>query len=430
VIVILADDLGYADIGVQGIAKDVRTPHIDSIAHEGVRFTQGYVSSPVCSPSRAGFLTGRYQERFGHESNPIAAYDPIYGLDLKQVTIADEMRRAGYATGIMGKWHEGDQRKFWPLQRGFDEFFGFVGGMHSYMDMRPGETRGLRAIHRGNEPVQEKEYLTDAISREAVSFIDRHQDEPFFLYVAYNAVHSPLQALQKYLDRFAGVKDKKRRTMLAMLSAEDDGVGRILQTLKEKGLDEKTLVIFLSDNGGPTSENASRNAPLRGYKGQVWEGGIRVPFMARWPGHIPAGRVIDQPVISLDLFPTALAIAGETVRDGVQLDGVNILPLLEGRRQENVHPVLYWRFKPQWAVRDGDWKLERARDGVTRLFNLADDPQEKTDRIQEKPEVAKKLQAEFDAWNAQLMEPAWPGRQEGAHDAARADWEEATAEAD
>lgn len=431
VIVILADDLGYADIGVQGIEKDVQTPHIDSIARDGVRFTQGYVSCPVCSPSRAGILTGRYQERFGHEANPLGPEQEAYfGLPLDQVTFQDEMKRAGYATGALGKWHLGDRREFWPLQRGFDEFFGFIGGMHSYMNMPEGETKGLRAIHRGNEPVEEKEYLTDAISREAVSFIDRHKDQPFFLYVAYNAVHTPQQAPKKYRDRFPDVADKKRKLMLAMLSAEDDGVGQILGKLKEEKLEEKTLVVFLSDNGGPTSEDGSRNTPLRGFKGQVWEGGIRVPMMARWPGRIPAGKVVEQPVISLDLFPTALAAAGQKVRDGVKLDGVDILPLMEGKSDARVHPTLYWRFKPQWAIRDGDWKLEQGRDGVTHLFDLGKDPYEKTDLIKEKPEVVKELQAKYDAWNAQLMEPKWEGRQEGSRDAAMVDHEESMADAD
>jgi arylsulfatase A-like enzyme len=279
--------------------------------------------------------------------------------------------------------------------------------------------------------VEEKEYLTDAISREAVSFIDRHKEQPFFLYVAYNAVHVPQQAPKKYVKRFKGVTDQKRKMMLAMLSAEDDGVGRILASLKENGLDNNTLVFFLSDNGGPTWEDGSRNTPFRGYKGQVWEGGIRIPFMARWPGHIPAGRVVDQPVISLDMYPTALAAAGEKPRDGLKLDGVNILPLLEGKPQENVHPVLYWRYLPQWAIRDGDWKLEHARDGVTRLFDLAKDPQEKTDLYKDKPDVAKRLQAKYDAWAAQLMEPKWEGRQEGAnHPAAMVDYQDSRADAD
>lgn len=430
VIIILADDLGYADIGVQGVESDVRTPNIDSIAHDGVRFTQGYVSCPVCSPSRAGILTGRYQERFGHEWNPVAAFDNKFGLDLHQTTIANEFKRIGYATGALGKWHEGNTSGYYPVQRGFDEFFGFWGGMHGYMNMRSPEKQGWNCIRRGNEPYYEKDYLTDAISREAVSFIDRHANHPFFLYCAYNAVHVPQQSPQKYLDRFPDVQDHKRKLMLAMLAAEDDGVGRILDELRSKKLDKSTLVVFLSDNGGPTSEDGSRNTPLRGFKGQVWEGGIRIPFMARWPGHIPAGRTVDQPVISLDLFPTALAAAKEKPKKGLQLDGVNILPLMEGKSSKPVHPILYWRFEPQWAIRDGNFKLETARDGVTRLYDLRKDVGEKNDLHATEPKIARTLKSEFDAWNSQLMAPRWPGRQEGSHDAARADYEESLADAD
>ncbi|HEY1686725.1 MAG TPA: sulfatase [Tepidisphaeraceae bacterium] len=430
VIIILADDLGYADIGVQGIEKDVLTPNIDSIAHDGVRFTQGYVSCPVCSPSRAGILTGRYQERFGHEWNPLPGYDMKFGLSRDQTTIANEFKRIGYATGALGKWHEGNTSGYYPTQRGFDEFFGFWGGMHGYLNMRTPAKQGWNCIRRGDDPYYEKDYLTDAISREAVSFIDRHADQPFFLYCAYNAVHVPQQSPKKYLDRFADVQDHKRKWMLAMLSAEDDGVGKILDELRAKKLDGNTLVVFLSDNGGPTSEDGSRNTPLRGFKGQVWEGGIRVPFMARWPGHIPAGRTIDRPVVSLDLFPTTLAAAGAKPKDGLKLDGRNILPLMEGKSDKGVHPILYWRFEPQWAIRDGDYKLETARDGITRLYNLKEDVSERNDLMSSNPKIAKKLHAEFDAWNTQLMAPKWPGRQEGANDAARADYEESLAEAD
>lgn len=430
VIIILADDLGYADIGVQGVETDVRTPNIDSIAKDGVRFTQGYVSCPVCSPSRAGILTGRYQERFGYEWNPTAEYDMKFGLPLDQTTLANEFKHLGYATGALGKWHEGNVDGYYPTQRGFDEFFGFWGGMHGYLNMRPPDKQGWNCIRRGNDPYYEKDYLTDAISREAVSFIDRHADKPFFLYCAYNAVHVPQQAPQKYLDRFPDVQDHKRRVMLAMLSAEDDGVGKILDELRAKKLDENTLVVFLSDNGGPTSEDGSRNTPLRGFKGQVWEGGIRIPFMARWPGHIPAGKIINQPIISLDLFPTTLAAAGAKPEKDLKLDGLNILPLMEGKSDKSVHPILYWRFEPQWAIRDGDYKLETARDGITRLYNLKDDLREKNDLMQTEPKIAKKLKKEFDAWNAQLMSPKWPGRQEGANDAAMEDYLQSLADAD
>jgi arylsulfatase A-like enzyme len=238
--------------------------------------------------------------------------------------------------------------------------------------------------------------------------------------VPFNAVHSPLQAPPRYLNRFANITDKKRQTMLAMLSAMDDGVGKILAKLRESNLEENTLVIFLSDNGGPTSENASRNTPLRGFKGQVWEGGIRVPFMMQWKGRIPPGRVLDQPIISLDLFPTIVSICNAELPKDVPLDGVNSLPLASGKTNARPHETLYWRFQPQWAIRDGDYKLERARDGVTRLYDLSKDPGERDDLITKQPEVAKRLQEKFDAWNAMLKDPLWPGRQEGEKDEAAA----------
>ena len=418
VILILADDLGYADVGAQGILPEVKTPNIDTIAANGVRFTNAYVSCAVCSPSRAGLLTGRYQERFGYEANPIAAYDEKFGLPHDQVTLGDVLKKAGYVTGAFGKWHEGNIPEYRPLLRGFDEYFGFLGGMHGYTG--PAEIeKHWNSIRRGDEPVAETEYLTDAISREAVSFIDRHKDQPFFMYVPYSAVHSPLQAPPKYVDRFAQIQDRKRQMCLAMLSAMDDGVGRILAKLRESGLEENTLVVFFSDNGGPTNENGSRNTPLRGFKGQVWEGGIRVPFMMQWKGRIAPGRVLDQPIIALDLFPTVVGMCGAELPNDVPLDGVNILPLVEGKTATRPHETLYWRFKPQWAIRDGDYKLEQSRDGVTRLYDLSKDPGERDDLISKQPDVAKRLQGQFDAWNATLKDPLWPGRQEGEKDEAR-----------
>lgn len=413
VVMIVADDLGYADIGVQAVSKDVRTPNIDSIAKDGVRFAAGYVSCPVCSPSRAGFITGRYQERFGYEANPVAGYDGIFGLPLDQTTLAAELKHNGYATGAFGKWHLGNRPEFRPLQRGFDTYYGFLGGMHSYTH----NGKGFNALRKDDTPVDEKEYLTDAITREAVGFIEQHKAGPFFAYVPYNAVHVPQEAPQKYLDRFPQVEDRQRKLMLAMLSAEDDGVGRILAALRDNGLDEKTLVIFFSDNGGPTHGNASRNTPFRGFKGQVWEGGIRIPFMMRWTGHVPPAKVIDKPIISLDVFPTALAAAGIEPRAELHLDGVNLLPWLTAERQDTPHDVLYWRFKPAWAVREGNLKLVLALgEEKPELYDLATDPGEKHDLAADKPDVAARLHQKFDAWNAQLMDPRWPGRQEGMRD--------------
>jgi arylsulfatase A-like enzyme len=405
VIVILADDLGYADIGAQGVSKDVRTPNIDSIAKNGVRFTNGYVSCPVCSPSRAGLLTGRYGERFGYELNPGGVNWPNFGLPADQPTLAEVLRPAGYHTGALGKWHLGNIRERAPLARGFDEFFGFWGGMHSYMNLKK-IPPGWNAIRRGDEKVSETEYLTDAIGREGAAFIDRNHDKPFFLYAAFNAIHQPMQAPAKYQDRFKEVKDEKRRKMLAMLSAEDDAVGGILAKLREYGIEGNTMVFFLSDNGGPTEGNASANKPFSGYKSQLFEGGIREPFFVQWKGHIPAGQVRDEPVISLDIFATAVRESGAEVRKDRPLDGVDLMPWLEGKSEARPHDVLYWRYSPQWAIREGDWKLIGLKDHV-KLFNLAEDVGEKKDLAAERPDVVKRLRAAYASWDQELAEPMW-----------------------
>jgi arylsulfatase A-like enzyme len=293
ILVIVADDLGFADVGAHG-GKDIPTPHIDSIARQGIRFSNGYVSGPYCSPTRAGLLTGRYQERFGHEFNPpgpTPANPAGLGLPLTETTIANRLHDARYKTGIIGKWHLGFTEAYNPINRGFDEFFGFQGPLHSYTNLA---TAGPNPIRRGLTPVVETNYLTDAFTREAVSFITRHRQEPFYLQLAYNAVHSPLDAHPKYYDRFPNISDEKRRRYAAVYAAMDDGVGEVLKALQDTGLDENTLIFFFSDNGGPTSDNTSRNEPLRGYKAQTWEGGIHIPFFARWKGKLPAGRVYTQ----------------------------------------------------------------------------------------------------------------------------------------
>ncbi len=403
VLVLLADDLGYADVGFHG-CKDVPTPHIDSIAKAGVRCTSGYVSGPYCSPTRAGFLTGRYQQRFGHEFNPGGG---AAGLPVSETTLADRLKAAGYATGLVGKWHLGSAPQFHPQKRGFDEFFGFLGGAHTYFAEKS------KTILRGTEPVAEKEYLTDAFAREAVAFIDRHKAKPFFLYLAFNAVHTPMDATDERLKKFESISDKQRRTYGAMLSAMDDAVGKVLEKLRSSALEENTLVVFFSDNGGPTMKgttiNGSRNDPLRGSKRTTWEGGVRVPFAFQWKGRLPAGKVYDLPVIQLDLHATALAAAGVEVKPDWKLDAVNLLPCLEGKESKPPHDALYWRFGEQMAIRKGDWKLVKAENSSTQLHNLAEDIGESRNLMSANAEKAKELQAAWDAWNAQLAKPLWGG---------------------
>jgi arylsulfatase A-like enzyme len=415
VLIILADDQGYADTGFHG-CKDIPTPNVDSIAAGGVHCPQGYVSGPYCSPTRAGLLTGRYQQRFGHEFNPGDRANEA-GLPLAETTIADRFKSAGYATGLVGKWHLGAAARFHPQKRGFDEYFGFLGGAHPYFP-------GMGApIFRGNSVVMEAEYLTDAFAREAVAFIDRHKAEPFFLYLAFNAVHTPMQATDERLKRFAAVPDRMRRTYAGMTAAMDEGVGKVLDKLRAEKLEGDTVVFYFSDNGGPTMPgttiNGSRNDPLRGSKRTTLEGGIRVPFAVRWPGHLPAGKVYDRPVIQLDILPTALAAAGVEAKPDWHLDGVNLWPYLTGKNDRPPHEALYWRMGQQMAVRKGDWKLVRYdphADGGTgaatpsKLYNLAQDVGEANDLAAKEPEKLKELEAVWAAWNGQLARPLWgPG---------------------
>lgn len=422
VIVIVGDDMGYHDVGVHG-CTDIPTPHLDALAAAGVRCTSGYVSGPYCSPTRAGLLTGRYQTRFGHEFNPggrpqrrraVAEQSAAPGLPLTETTIADRMKTAGYVTGLVGKWHLGNDDAHHPQQRGFDEFFGFLAGGHSYF---PG---GGAPILRGTERVDEQEYLTDAFGREAVDFIERHREERFFLYLAFNAVHTPMQATDERLQEFASIQDKKRRIYAAMMSAMDDAVGQVLKKLKDSGLEENTLVFFFSDNGGPcmrgTTINGSDNSPLRGSKRTTLEGGVRVPFFVKWPAKLPAGKVYDLPVIQLDVLPTALAAAGVNTSADAELDGVDLIPYFTGQDQNGPHAALYWRFGQQMAIRQGDWKLVKydpAVDGQSgqateaKLYNLADDIGEKRDLAAEHPEKVKQLQAAWDQWNESNIPPLW-----------------------
>ena len=406
ILLIVADDLGYGELSSQG-CRDVSTPNIDSLAHNGVRFTSGYVSCPVCSPSRAGLMTGRYQQRFGYEFNPGPGDRaiPDFGLPLNEVSIAERMKQLGYATGVFGKWHLGYNPPYHPLKRGFDEFFGFLGGSHSYVDALGDK---VNPVFRGTQPIDEKSYLTEAFAREACSFIERHRANPFFVYLPFNAVHDPLEALNKYRARFASIADEKRRTFAAMQSAMDDAVGRVLATLRAHRLEDDTLIIFISDNGGPTSLTTSGNSPLRGFKRQVWEGGIRVPFMMQWKGRIPSGKVYARPVISLDISPTVMAAAGSRIPADAALDGVDLMPFLAGREKGDPHTHLFWRFGALCAVRAGDWKLlRRAVDAPWELYNLAADISEKSDIAAAQPEKVKELGAAFSRWNSQLAEPRW-----------------------
>jgi len=415
ILLIVGDDMGYADVGFHG-CKDIPTPNLDALAASGVRFTSGYVSGPYCSPTRAGLMTGRYQTRFGYEFNPAQATS---GLPLTERTIADRLKAAGYVTGLVGKWHLGAQPQFHPQKRGFDEFYGFLAGAHDYFKSA--------GILRGTQPVTELDYTTDAFGREAVAFIERHKSEPWFLYLAFNAVHTPMEATDERRAKFANEADERRRTYDAMMLAMDEAIGRVRKKLVETGLEQNTLVFFISDNGGPTMPgttiNASRNDPLRGSKRTTLEGGIRVPFVVSWPGHVKPG-VFAQPAIQLDLTATALAAAGVQANPDGKLDGVNLLPFLAGGKAGTPHEALYWRFGRQMAVRIGDYKLVRydtnadTRTGgrnqpvtAARLYHLVTDIGETKDLAAERPDKVKELQSRWDAWNAGNIRPLWGGDQ-------------------
>jgi len=404
IIVILADDLGYADVGFQG-CQDIPTPHLDALAAGGVRFSSGYVSGPYCSPTRAGLLTGRYQQRFGHEFNPPSGK----GLPTSEVTIAARLQKAGYATGLVGKWHLGNLPEMHPQRRGFADFFGFLAGAHDYFNSAQ--------LLRGNQPVQETEYLTDVLGREAAAFIDAHRQEPFFLYLSFNAVHTPRQADEARLAKFAAISDPMRKIYAAMTSAMDDAVGQVRAKLLTTGLNRNTVIFFLSDNGGPvlkgttSTRNGSSNAPLRGSKRTTLEGGIRVPFVISYPSELPTS-IYDLPVSQLDILPTVLALAGVPVQPDDKLDGVNLLPYITGKNTSPPHDKLYWRLGDQMAIRSGDYKLVRSvgePDLRARLYHVQSDIGESQDLAAKMPEKVKQLQADWDAWSATLATPLWPG---------------------
>ncbi|MFO0891918.1 MAG: sulfatase-like hydrolase/transferase [Isosphaeraceae bacterium] len=405
VLIILCDDVGYGEFGFQG-CKDIPTPNIDSIARNGVRFTQGYNAATYCSPSRAGLLTGRYPTRFGHEFNSVAAR---MGLPTGETTLADRLRSAGYATCAIGKWHLGGAPAYRPMRRGFDEFFGTLANTPYFRPAQFVDSRLGPDVREVEDPAF---YTTEAYARRAVEWLDAHKDRPWFLYLPFNAQHNPLQAPRKYVDRFPQIADERRRTFAAMMSALDDAVGQVLQEVRRIGQEDDTLIAFLSDNGGPTRNTTSSNGPLHGFKATTWEGGIRVPFCMQWKGKLPAGKTYDSPIIQLDLVPTCLAAAGVAIDPAWKLDGVNLLPFLKGDRTDRPHETLFWRFGSQWAIRHGDWKLVVAREGTGKpeLYDLAMDIGERHDLAGEQPEKARELKRLWDRWNAEQAPPLVPER--------------------
>nr|WP_294896715.1 sulfatase-like hydrolase/transferase [uncultured Pedobacter sp.] len=411
VIIILSDDAGYADYGAYG-GKEIPTPNIDALIASGVKFTNAYVTASVCAPSRAGLITGRYQQRFGFENNqsgaPTAGFTKEdMGIDPKENTFGDEMRGNGYRTLAVGKWHLGDQEKHFPLNRGFDEFYGFVGGHRSFFPIK-GKVSADEVIHNNKTIVPESKvtYLTDMWTDKAISFMKQKSDKPFFIYLAYNAVHTPVDSKKKYWDQFSFIADSGRRAYAGLMASLDENVGRLRQTLKENNLDENTLVFFLNDNGGATN-NSSDNGPLRGMKGSVWEGGIRVAMSMVWKNHLPQHITYDKPVNSLDFLPTALAATGGKQIGKNKLDGKNLFPYIKGKDKAIPHEDLFWKRGVSAAIREGNWKLIRVETDPILLFDLSKDLSETKNIAQENPEVVKRLLGKLANWEKGLSKPHW-----------------------
>ena len=410
VVLLFSDDLGYGDTSLYG-SKNIPTPNINALGKQGVRFSSAYVTASSCSPSRAGLMSGRYQQRFGFEFNTAGGaitHRLHRGLDPSVVTLADVLKQAGYVTGMFGKWHLGTQPQFHPQTRGFDEFYGFLAGAHSFFPAK-GPQPFHSTIMRDKSPLIEPEYLTDAIARETVNFISANQDKPFFAYVPFNAVHTPIEATKKYKDRFPNETDETKRDYYAMTSALDDAVGSIVTAIDKHGLSENTLVIFVNDNGGPIYTGVQSNGPLKLGKLFLFEGGIRVPMVFKLPGKFESGTVYDHPTTTLDLFPTICAAAGIKVPSGITLDGVDLTPFVNGRSTGTPHETLFWSNGPNIAVRHGNWKLVKSHDNSW-LFDLASDVGETKNLADSRPEVVEQLEQLLQAWRSEVSEPAWPSK--------------------
>lgn len=402
IVILFADDAGYMDFGFTG-TDDLQTPRIDQLAKEGVICTQGYVTASVCSPSRAGLLTGRYQQRFGHETN-LRGKD--VGLPLTERTIANRLGDLGYTSCAIGKWHLGGGYEQHPLSRGFDAFHGFLLGSRTYFSKSNNKVTQQSLMHnRIIVPEDDNRYLTDWMATKANEFLKLQKKQPFFLYVAFNAVHTPMQATPEDLSHFPAIENNKRKKLAGMTLALDRAVGSIMDTLKEQGLDENTIVFFLNDNGGATI-NASNNGPLRGMKGSKWEGGIRVPYVVRWKNKLMPSSY-NKPVSSLDIAATSLALAGDTLESMDDLDGIDILPFLAGEEKGIPHDILYWRRGPAGAVRSGDWKLIRVDGQPPLLFNVIDDIGETSNLAESNQEKVEELLSYYTTWESEMVEPLW-----------------------
>lgn len=415
IVLILADDAGYADFGFHG-SKVMQTPNLDRLARTGLRFTQGYVAHPTCGPSRAGLMTGRYPQRFGYEENNVPGYmspnsallGDDMGLPSDEVTMADHLRSLGYTTGVIGKWHLGNADRFHPLKRGFDEFVGFRGGARDYFAYSDGEAdRPENRLEYGFGNYREPAgYLTDELGVAAAEFIERNAGEPFFLFLSFSAPHAPMQATVEDLAEFPGLTGS-RQTLAAMMRSMDRASGLVFDKLDELGLTENTIVVFTNDNGGPTDANASSNYPFAGTKSTHLEGGVRVPFLIRWPDRLHANTTYNLPVSTLDLLPTFFAAAGGNPDELGEIDGVNLMPYLLGKFEGRPHTSMYWKRDVRATVRHGDWKLMRFPDRPAELYNLTEDTAEQDNLAADYPELTRELYKKIFEWELTMERPRW-----------------------
>ena len=418
IIIIISDDQGYADVGFHG-SKEIFTPNIDRIASNGVVFSQGYVSYAVCSPSRAGLITGKYQNRFGYTRNILLApKDSLMGLPLSEQTLPDVLNNVDYKTKAIGKWHLGAHESLVPERRGFDEFFGFLIGGHRYFpeDLTLNDLTEARRqmdgyvtrIYDNGKRIDTKKYLTEELSDNAVKFIEDNSSDPFFLYLSYNAPHTPLQANAIDLKRNNHIEVEKRRTYAAMVSSMDDGIGLILDKLEEKKITDNTIVIFFSDNGGVEWYNFSDNGILRGIKGDFYEGGIRVPFTMQWPKRIKPGTIYDKPIIALDVFATVASAASAEKYIRNDIDGVDLLPYITGEKSGLPHKYLYWQNpdKDIDVVRDERYKYIRIKEDEY-IFDLKNDISEETNIIDSSKPIYDRLKSQFKEWEKEMIDPVF-----------------------
>lgn len=412
VIIILCDDLGSADVGFGG-CTDIPTPNIDRISQSGVTCNNAYISAPYSGPSRCGLFTGRYQQRFGGEANIIdnqAAIEQGHGVPTDELMMTEMLKEQGYKTAVIGKWHMGNDEAHTPMQRGADYYFGFHTGGYNYWGIPNPKDPHAGTIMENHRtvPASEVNYLTDDFTDKTIDFIEQNSDENFFVYLAYNAPHGPFQVTQEYLDRTKHIFDPWRSVYAAMILAVDDGVGRIWQTLEQQGIDDNTMIIFLSDNGGI---NLAHNNPLRACKGNMFEGGISTPFALYWGDKIEAGSQYEPYMSSLDLFPTIATAAGVDVSKlEKKLDGVDLMPYFNGEKSEAPHERLFWRTCGgfEWAVREGDYKAVKSyHNSEVELYNIVADRGEIYNIAEEHPELVSKMTKDYEAWSSQMIEPQW-----------------------